>query len=112
MFYVYDGNVFEKYYSKPQNIGDVYKTPERARLVVGRDNPGHTIMLDQLHPQLKNNGEACPSNCTTCKGAHNGNVNMLAMGGHVRNYILRPIDQKNSKSNQTCWTNFDEQGND
>ena len=111
MFYAYDGSVFDKYKSGT-TIGATYKTPQRARLIVGRDNPGNAIMLDQLHPQLKNDGSACPSGCTTCKGAHNGNVNILALGGHVRNHILVGNDSPNSKSNQTCWTNFDEQGND
>lgn len=106
IFYAYDSGIFEKYTST--TIGADYKTPERARLIIGRDDPGNTIMFDNLHPGIT--GGTCATNCTTCKGAHNGNLNMLALGSHVRTHILTAKDQANSKSTYTCWLNFDDQG--
>ena len=109
IFFAYDANIFEKYLPGT-TIGETYKKPNRARLIVGRDDPGNAIMFDHLHHSKA--GGTCASKCTTCKGAHNGNINILALGGHVRNYIMRPIDQTNSNSIYTCWTAFDEQGED
>ena len=87
-----------------------YKKAEFWRLVVGRDNPGNAVVLDQLHPKLIN--LTCSTNCTDCKGAHNGVANILALGGHVYSRNLSDTDKKNSCSTAMVWGGLDDTSHD
>ena len=109
-FYAHDGALLK---AKKENFAPAYYTKsEFWRLVVGRDDPGNSIMFDQIHYSLAGGTGTCDSTHSTCAPSHNGMVNILAMDGRVRTYKLSQTDRNNSASNQMVWGALDDTTHD
>ena len=105
-YFAYDKDLLDN--QGGSSVGDTYKAASRWRLRVGRDEPGNAIMFDQYHKGY--GGGTCATNCTTCDGAHQGTINILKLGGHVKPLKLTDTDKKNSKSNYIVYLTLDDQG--
>lgn len=108
IYYVHDANLITV---KGANVPAYYKKAEFWRMVVGRDNPGNLIMMDQVHKKLASLG-SCASSCSDAMGAHNGKINVLALGGHVYNKIMSATDRTNSCSAYMVWGGLDDTTHD
>ena len=63
-FYAHDGALLK---AKKENFAPAYYTKsEFWRLVVGRDDPGNSIMFDQIHYSLAGGTGTCDSTHSTC----------------------------------------------
>ena len=77
------------------------------RMIVGRDEPGNAVQFDQLHPKLAK-GTCTKDDHSECTGAHVQSVNILAIDGRVRIYVMNATDKKNSCSSSMVWGGLDE----
>ena len=102
-FYAHDESIL-----KTILPGSYYLKSAYWRMVVGRDQPGNAIQFDQLHPKLAGGTCSDGTNHKDCNGAHVKGLNILALDGRVRMYVMNDNDKKNSASRWMVWGGLDE----